>query len=51
VIITKSSTVIVFESVSLFFLLATGICWITGGRKHKQDFTKQVISTVNRINV
>lgn len=50
-IITKSSIVTVFGTESLFSLLAIGICLITGYRAHKQDFTKQVISTVKQINI
>lgn len=48
---TKSSIVTVFVTVSLFSLLARGICLITGYRVHKQDFAKQVISTVKQINI
>lgn len=50
-IITKSSIITVFETVSLFSLLAIGNCLITGYRAHKQDFTKQIISTVKKINI
>lgn len=51
IIITKPYAFIVFESVSAFFLLATRICWITGGKTHKKEFIKHIINTVKEINI